>query len=393
MANFESSALTCLLAGVTAGVAGCIAVEGSEDSSERVILDGDEVTFATRRMMYTGVEISGTLEARVHAELAAKMVGVVREIHAEVGDRVTQGQTLARLGSKQLEYALRTARARLMSAEKALRLAQDRVRLRQRLPGAGELAAQERAVDLSARSLAQAQVEQARAELASARNALADAIVQSPIDGVISARSVQEHEFVRPGSPMFVVLDPSSLHLRATARSGTLSELHPGMSVRFRLRTRPGELFHGSIRSVAPVVGPAGRIAITVSLQRGLERLPSGSFAEGRVTTNTQYILALPRAAVDWSGARPQVALIRDGRIARVDVELGIVDEMLGLVGIRAGVNVGEQVALGSARYLAAGTRVRTVGSKHDVAPLVLESEKLAGSASSPKPLRRASQP
>jgi RND family efflux transporter MFP subunit len=383
----ERRAATYLLAWVLAGLPACLAIDAADATSKSVTLDDEDTTVATRRMLRTGPRLTGTIEVRDRVEVAAQVRGTVRDVSVEIGDSVSRGQPLARIDSRHLLDALRTARARVDSAEKALELAEERVRLARHTPAAAQLQ-----VELSARALARAQLAQARVELTSARHGLTDARVCSPLDGIVSARSVRDGDAVRVGSALFEVIDPSSLHVEAKVPSSAHSELLLGMPVEFRLRARPNESFRGSIRRVAPVVGPAGQIALSASIQNPSGQLRTGLLVEGRVTSDTQYILAVPRAALDWSGARPEVAVIRDGKIARVAVETGIFDELQSFVGIRSGIQVNERLATGSARYLAAGTHVRSEGAPGEAPAMVLESEKLAGS-SSPQHSSRTAPP
>ena len=57
--------------------------------------------------------------------------------------------------------------------------------------------------------------------------------------------------------------------------------------------------------------------------------------------------------------AKPAVLIVRDGKVARVDVEIGLVDDSEQKVEIRRGVAAGDVVLLGAAQEIPPGTPVR----------------------------------
>lgn len=65
--SHRTTAATCLFAGVLAGLSGCVGFEAPTDAPQPVTLEGDDTTLATRLMLRTGPEITGTLEARERA--------------------------------------------------------------------------------------------------------------------------------------------------------------------------------------------------------------------------------------------------------------------------------------------------------------------------------------
>ncbi len=64
-------------------------------------------------------------------------------------------------------------------------------------------------------------------------------------------------------------------------------------------------------------------------------------------------------SAVDERGLRPNVVRLRNGRIEKVDVTLGIRDAAAETVEITSGVAAGDTVLLGAARGISPGTPVK----------------------------------
>ena len=85
----------------------------------------------------------------------------------------------------------------------------------------------------------------------------------------------------------------------------------------------------------------------------------SGLFAEGRVASETRTAPVVPIAAVDERGVRPSVMRIKNGKVERVEIELGLRDNQTETVEARSGVIPGDTVLLGTARGLTPGTPVK----------------------------------
>jgi len=106
----------------------------------------------------------------------------------------------------------------------------------EKLVTAGAIAARDLDVAKNSVTGAEAQVAEAKARLVTATKQLGDAVIHSPIDGVVSRRSVNRGDVVSTGTELFVVIDPSSMRLEASVPSESLSELKIGATVDFEVR-------------------------------------------------------------------------------------------------------------------------------------------------------------
>jgi RND family efflux transporter MFP subunit len=320
------------------------------------------VTVATRRLE-SGPVLAGTLEAETSATVRAEVMGTVTAALVEEGERVSRGQILARIDAAALRDAL-------LSAESAVRSAQQQLEVARR-------DADRAAALLRAGAVAEKQVEAARWNAAQAEAALADAgarralateqvaktEARAPFAGVVSRRFASAGDTVQPGADLYAIVDPTRLRLAATVPAERLGELRPGVGVTFEVTGYPGETFTGAIDRVNPVADAATRqVGLYVTLPNPGGRLVAGLFAEGRVLTHARDALALPLGAVDETGLAPAVTRVREGRVERVDVQLGLRDERLEMVEVRSGLAAGDLVVTGAARGLAPGTTVEIRG-------------------------------
>jgi membrane fusion protein, multidrug efflux system len=191
---------------------------------------------------------------------------------------------------------------------------------------------------------------------------------------VVSDKQVSAGDVVQPGAALFTVVDPSILDLEATVPAERLSALRSGAPVQFNVNGYPGRRFTGEITRINPSADPTTRqVRVYAEIANPDGELVAGLFAEGRIATQSRTALTVPRDAVDRRMAQPALLVVRDNRVGRVDVELGLEDEQEQRVEIRRGaVKAGDVVLLGAAQGITPGTLVQ-------LAPTVRqEAERLA---------------
>jgi RND family efflux transporter MFP subunit len=324
-----------------------------------MLVGPENLATVRRAVVESGPRISGSLEARRQSVIRAEVGGSVLKLTAELGQAVKAGQLLVRIEAKGLQDAVDGARSGVTSAEQELALAQRELERTTRLVQAGGLSPREQEAAQNAVVAADARVKDARARLSSTQQQFASVTVQSPIAGVVSQRPVHEGDVVAPGSPLYTIIDPSSMRLEAAVTSEDLPALKVGTPVHFTVRGYTGQSFEGKVERIAPAADPVTRqIPILVDIPNPGGRLIAGLFAEGRVTTDRHEGLVVPETAVDESGPSPTVTRVRDGKAEQVAVKLGVRDPRGERIEIGAGLAEGDLVLVGAARNLAAGTPV-----------------------------------
>lgn len=324
-----------------------------------IVLGPADTAVVTRGEIATGPALSGTLTAQEQATVRAELGGTVIEALAEPGETVRRGQTLARLEASSLGQALASARAAVATARSNLSLAQ-REEERQRILGREGIVAERDVETASQRTAAaRAQLAEAQAGLAAAQEQVGDTRVTAPFDGVVSEKTVSAGDVVQPGTALYTIVDPSSLELEASIPAERLSALHIGAPVQFRVNGFAGRAFHGRIARINPSADPATRQVRVYAEIPNDGNLVAGLFAEGRVESQAAIALVLPEEAIDRRLGNPAVLRVQDGKVQRVQVELGIADPESQRVAVRRGVQEGDVVLRGAAQELAPGTPVK----------------------------------
>ena len=328
-------------------------------SAPLVQIGAENVITVKRDPIVVGPIISGELRPRREATVRAELGGSLIRMAVEEGQAVREGALLGEIDAKALSDMRLSAASAVRSAENQLAVANRELERTDQLVAAGAVAQRDLDVARNTVTQAEAQVADARSRLVNAEKQLGDAMIRSPITGIVSKRAVNRGDVVSPGTELFTVIDPSSMRLEASVPSDSLSELRVGASVDFTVRGYD-KRFRGVIERIAPQVDPATRqVPIYVAIPNVGGTLVAGLFAEGRVVKQSAEGLVVPINAVNIAGPEPWVLRVTDGKTERVQVAVGLRDPRTERVQIVSGVSEGDALLRGAAQGITPGTPVQ----------------------------------
>lgn len=197
------------------------------------VLDSQTGNSASRS--YGGVSM-----ARRSADLGFKHSGEIAEIGKDWGDSIQAGEQLASLKSASFDANLANARAELQLATANLAASQAQLDISATterrlldLKAKGHIAAQlldeataAQRTRTAQHAVAAAGLQRARAQLESARVALAESLIIAPFAGVIQTRYLDPGAQVKPGEPVLRLIETGSME----ARVGVPENVAPSLS-------------------------------------------------------------------------------------------------------------------------------------------------------------------
>jgi len=135
--------------------------------------------------------------------------------------------------------------------------------------------------------------------------------------GIVTARRVNNGDFVSPGSVLFDVADLSRVWIMFDAYESDLPYLSQGQKVTFTLQALPGVNYSGNITFIDPVLDPVTRVArVRIEMNNPGGKLKPEMFATGIVNATLNQDknkLVIPRSAVLWTGKRSVVYVKQSG--------------------------------------------------------------------------------
>ncbi|WP_416758709.1 HlyD family secretion protein [Pseudomonas sp. BNK-6] len=221
---------------------------------------------------------NGRLEA-TEVQIASKIPGRLAEVRVNEGDKVLQGQLLARMDTRTLEAQRSQAEAEVLRARENLSAAEANVQLRQselllanqELKRSQELFrrgfASQQIIDQQQARLntgnaavlaAQAQVAAVKAAIGAALAQVAqltseidDSSLRAPIDGIIQLRLAEPGEVLGAGGRVLLLIDPYDQYMNLYLPASVTGRLTVGDESRIVLDALPNQPLPAKISFVA----------------------------------------------------------------------------------------------------------------------------------------------
>ncbi|KAA3604469.1 MAG: efflux RND transporter periplasmic adaptor subunit [Planctomycetota bacterium] len=120
--------------------------------------------------------------------------------------------------------------------------------------------------------------------------------IRAPIGGVVIHKNALEGLYVQEGSPIYTIVDLQKVWVKLEAYEGDLAWLRYGQDVAFEVEAFPGEVFHGRIAFIDPVLNDETRtVRVRVNVDNADLRLKPAMF----VSATVQAVLTPHGKAVD----------------------------------------------------------------------------------------------
>jgi len=300
-----------------------------------------QVQTAESKQRATTEEVVGTVQAKQHATLEAKLSGRIDKMPVLLGQAVKAGQLVARLDAAEIKARVEQAEASLQQAERDWKRT--------------SALFDQQAATRSDYEAADSRYRVAKAAVAEAQAMMGYVEILAPFDGVVTKKWADVGDLATPGKPLIGLEDPSMLQLEADVPDAIASRIQQDARLAIRIDSLKGELT-GTVREIAPTADPASR---TLRVKLDLPQtagLRSGQFARLVVPVGESSSVRVPTSAVVLRGQleilfvvtnqRAQLHLVKTGRTIGDEVE------------ILAGLASGESVVVGGAALLTDGQPV-----------------------------------
>ena len=359
--------------------------------SYRFLLHAPPVAVIQAKEGKVAIEVHGpgVVAARIAVTVSTRVTGLLKEVHADQGDRVTAGQILAVLddtdvaakaiAAREAATASRrnveAAEAALAKARADLELAQSNFQRDQEVFRTRNIS--QAAMDATAAALKSAQsAEASAAATLAARRAESDAAAQAavyasvlhaftrisaPMDGLIVSREAEVGDTLVPGSPIFRLVDTDTLWVAARIDESVVGRAEVGQPARINLRG--GQELPGEVARISRQSDPATReLEVDVAFRELPQRFAMDPEAGVTIQAGEEQGVLIPASALLQQGSERGELVVRDGRAVFRPVRTGATDGKR--VVARDGLAVGEMVIRKPAHpkaKVSPGSRVRPV--------------------------------
>lgn len=219
---------------------------------------------------------------------------------------------------------------------------------------------------------AQVGIEGAKVAIDSAEYQLDMYTIKAPIDGVIEAANVKEHDFASPSSPAYVISNKDTMTVTFYVSEGIRNTLTVGQKVSV---DRNGKLFSAAITEIGSMIDQAtGLFAIKACVSAPDESLLTGCSVKVTADTYSQNdVLLIPYDAVYYDDSQSYVYVAVNGIAERRDIETGIFDAET--ITVLSGITTEDQLITSWSANLREGASISIQTTKDSAVENTVDSE------------------
>ncbi len=321
-----------------------LAVSGAGAGAYYLMYTSQPISVSTAQIMrgdvIDAVAATGTLQPVISVTVGSQVSGNIVWLGADFNSIVKKGQVIAKLDPTLFESQIAQAKAQVaqsaanlenakaqllrdqanvaylqLTSKRSTELRQQGLVTQDQTDAAKAAAdAGSALVELDKASILQAQAsgDQAKAQLSTAQTNLEHTIIASPIDGIVTQRSVDVGQTVQSSmtAPQLFVIaeDLTRMLVSANIDESDVGRVTPGEGVTFRVDAFPGVDFHGTVAQIRlnpTVVNNVTTYATIVNVPNQELRLKPGMTANIKIeVAKRSDVLRVPNTALRF---RPSV--------------------------------------------------------------------------------------
>lgn len=307
-----------------------------------------------KRDLGATVQATGIVKPLVGADVkvGARTPGKVVELPINVGDKVHQGQVIARIEQEDLIAKVKLQEAILAEAKvDALRLERDYERDKQ-LKTANSISDQKFELTEAFYEMGKARVSKAQAELDFSRALLSYATITAPIRGTVASVNTIQGETVTTGlnAPTFIrIIDLDRLEVLAYVDENDIGKVRLNQAAIFTVAAHPATEFNGKVTSIYPSATIQDNVVYyitSISVDNSERKLMPDMTANVLIFLDQKKgVLTVPNKAVHREGQRKFVTALEKGAPERRYVDAGWKDQYY--TEIMDGLREGDLVIIG----------------------------------------------
>lgn len=295
------------------------------------------------KKMSSKLNYVGVTEAQNDIELISETAGKVEKVFAENGSRVSTNSIIAQIDDKILQANYKLAEAALDKANLDLTRFEN-------LMKEGNLSAN----DLESSRIAQ---KNAEAQFVLAKKYLSNALIQSPINGIIVSRYVNVGSTVSPGTSIANIVDISKLKIKISIPEKDISKIKIGQTAFVTFDFNRDKIFEAKVKSISVKADESHNFSVELSIDNLQNILSAGMYVKVEFDFSSQEtVLSIPRISLTGSIKDPKVFVVQNNKAFQRDILVGDVigDRLVVLKGISGG----EQIVTEGQNNLQDGSNV-----------------------------------
>lgn len=306
-------------------------------------------------------EFSGDVRSRVESNLGFRVAGKIVRRSVELGQTVKAGQVLAQIDAQDYRLATDAAKAQLTAAQVNLDIAQADIQRFRELRKQNFISAAELDRREGSLKAAQAQRDQAQAQMSNQSNQVGYTTLVADAPGVVTAVMAEVGQVVGAGTPVIQIAQSGARDAVFAVPEDWVKRLHVGATVQVKL-WNSSETNEARVREIAAAADPVTRTfaikatlpaSVNWSLGSTVSVLPQQDAAAASVA-----VTKLPTTALLESGGKTVVWVLDKSTMTLHQTPVQIAGADGNGVVIQSGLQPGALVVTAGVHVLTEGQKV-----------------------------------
>ena len=248
--NKKKVILTGMAVALAAGAG--IGLFGGAKGEQKVVY---ETTTVTKGEISESITATGTIEPVTEVTVGTQVSGIIDKIYVDYNSTVTKGQLIAEMDRVTLQSELASQRAAYNGAKAEYEYQKKNYERNKALHEKQLISNADYEQSVYNYEKAKSGFESSQASLAKAERNLSYATITSPIDGVVTSRSVEEGQTVASGF-FTIAADLTQMQVVTDVDEADIAGIEEGQRATFTVDAYPNDTFEGVVTQVR--LGQAG---------------------------------------------------------------------------------------------------------------------------------------
>jgi RND family efflux transporter MFP subunit len=285
----------------------------SED--KKVVTDNSPVIKITVRKVATNsnnqfLSVSGKIQASNRTDVSTRMMGYVKKVYVNVGDKVKKGQLLVSINNTDLQAKKAQVNAGIIKANTVFKNAEKNHNRFKNLFGSNSIT-QKEMDDMTANyEMTKAGLESAKQMKNEINAQFVYANIIAPFSGVITSKNIENGDLASPGITLMSIESPKDFEVIAMVPETEILQIKKGTTVNVLIKSMQ-ETLKGKVSEVSTSAkNTGGQYLVKIDLEKTAITILSGMFSTVQFPAERKVKSSLVLISLD--------AIVKNGQLSGV---------------------------------------------------------------------------
>ena len=256
------------------------------------------------------LSVSGKIQASNSADLSTRMMGYVKKVHVNVGDKVRKGQLLVSINNTDLQAKKAQVNAGITQAKTAFNNAEKNYNRFKNLFGSNSIT-QKEMDDMTANyEMAKAGLEVANQQKNEIDAQFKYSNITAPFSGIVTSKNIKKGDMANPGMPLISIENPTNFEVLAMVPESEIAHIQKETEVTVLVKSI-NKTLQGKVTEISTSAkNTGGQYLVKIKLEKTPANILSGMF------TTIQF--PVERKATSEMVLIPMDAIVKKGQLTGI---------------------------------------------------------------------------